>query len=698
MKNDKKTMKLAPRNGKSSKAVFVFLLLIYFISSFMLIMASRSNDNVVIFGQSIRFTAFTGVFSATANICIIFIVVFFGKIGFITALSFLIIQFPTQIINFVVFHIAASIPGAFSNLSTILAVVIIYLRSKKVDEYRETEIEILKNQQMVSRRLFEQTATALVNAVDAKDPYSHGHSLRVAEYSAMIAKAYGMSEEECLKVYYAALLHDIGKIGIPISIINKNGKLTDEEYDIIKQHTVKGNQILSSINEYPYLSIGAHYHHERYDGKGYPDKLKGEDIPEIARIISVADAYDAMTSNRSYRTALPQDLVREEIVKGAGTQFDPKFAEIMRKLIDIDVEYQMKEKNSVTELAGKNELICGKHREKISDGIVITNNITKIHMKAKLTENGSEKGRGPSLLLFDSLDGRYHNEEKTIRDLVYSEFCEVWLDGGYDSADVRKVQVKTFMSDTRKEPADRDVREYNIEAVKYKDHVLISIDDGHKLIEVTVALSDSSRYTYIGLTGEYCHISDVSIEKTGRVITSNYISRIEDKISYIEGPVGDIPNLQVDGHLTEYTEGIPITNRLNINFHTMSLPTARLVWHCPYLVIYSSNDGRVKGPGYKEYVLVRLDGENWDEEEMSENTLIVDKKADFEGWDAWKAFNKKGYDCNIKFVRKGNIITTETENFQIYIKNTTKILSQDPKIYIALTGDQCALTNIKIGK
>ena len=336
MKNDKKTMKLAPRNGKSSKALFVFLLLIYFISSLMLIMASRSNDNVVIFGQSIRFTAFTGVFSATANICIIFIVVFFGKIGFITALSLLIIQFPTQIINFVVFHIAASIPGVFSNLSTILAVVIIYLRSKKVDEYREAEIENLKNQQMVSRRLFEQTATALVNAVDAKDPYSHGHSLRVAEYSAMIAKAYGMSEEECLKVYYAALLHDIGKIGIPISIINKNGKLTDEEYDIIKQHTVKGNQILSSINEYPYLSIGAHYHHERYDGKGYPDKLKGEDIPEIARIISVADAYDAMTSNRSYRTALPQDLVREEIVKGAGTQFDPKFAGIMRKLIEFN--------------------------------------------------------------------------------------------------------------------------------------------------------------------------------------------------------------------------------------------------------------------------------------------------------------------------------------------------------------------------
>ncbi len=137
-------------------------------------------------------------------------------------------------------------------------------------------------------------------------------------------------------MYYAALLHDVGKIGIDESIINKKGRLTEEEYEVIKQHPVMGNQILSSINEYPYLSIGAHYHHERYDGKGYPDKLKGEDIPEIARIISVADAYDAMSSNRSYREAIPQQLVREEIIKGAGTQFDPEIAGIMQHLIDID--------------------------------------------------------------------------------------------------------------------------------------------------------------------------------------------------------------------------------------------------------------------------------------------------------------------------------------------------------------------------
>ena len=109
----------------------------------------------------------------------------------------------------------------------------------------------------------------------------------------------------------------MGKIGIPLNIINKEGKLTDEEYEIIKKHPVIGEEILSGISEYPYLSIAAHYHHERYNGRGYPRGLKGEDIPEIARIVAVADVYDAMTSKRSYRESIPQSKVREEIIKGA---------------------------------------------------------------------------------------------------------------------------------------------------------------------------------------------------------------------------------------------------------------------------------------------------------------------------------------------------------------------------------------------
>lgn len=150
---------------------------------------------------------------------------------------------------------------------------------------------------------------ALVKTIDAKDPYTNGHSVRVAEYSKMIAEQEYSDTQKIQNIHNIALLHDIGKIAIPDEIINKPGKLTDEEYNLIKAHTITGAQILSEISSYPDLINGAKYHHERYDGRGYPCGLKGEEIPEIAAIIGVADAYDAMTSNRSYRKMLPQDVV-----------------------------------------------------------------------------------------------------------------------------------------------------------------------------------------------------------------------------------------------------------------------------------------------------------------------------------------------------------------------------------------------------
>ena len=184
---------------------------------------------------------------------------------------------------------------------------------------------------------------ALANTIDAKDSYTNGHSTRVADYSVMIAKRMGYTGEKLEHLYYAALLHDIGKIGVPREIINKPSKLTDEEYAIIKSHPSIGANILKEVKEIPEIAIGARYHHERYDGKGYPDGLHGLDIPELARIIGVADAYDAMTSKRSYRVVLTQDVVRKEIEKGKGTQFDSEIAEIMLGLINEDVDYKMHE-------------------------------------------------------------------------------------------------------------------------------------------------------------------------------------------------------------------------------------------------------------------------------------------------------------------------------------------------------------------
>ena len=192
-------------------------------------------------------------------------------------------------------------------------------------------------------RISMQIVKALSGAIDAKDTYTNGHSTRVADYSKEIARQAGYSEKMQNDIYMMGLLHDVGKIGVPDAIINKPAKLSDEEYSIIQNHPVMGAKILKNITEFPKLVTGARWHHERYDGKGYPDGLCGEEIPIEARIIAVADAYDAMSSRRSYREELPQDIVRSEVEKGKGTQFDPKFAKIMLHMIDEDMEYQMRE-------------------------------------------------------------------------------------------------------------------------------------------------------------------------------------------------------------------------------------------------------------------------------------------------------------------------------------------------------------------
>ncbi|ADL34696.1 HD-GYP/response regulator domain-containing protein [Butyrivibrio proteoclasticus B316] len=183
----------------------------------------------------------------------------------------------------------------------------------------------------------------LADAIDAKDAYTKGHSGRVAEYAREIAKRAGYSYDRQEEIYMMGLLHDVGKIGVPDAVINKPGKLTDEEFEKIKTHPGRGAQILQNIEEMPKLAIGARWHHERFDGRGYPDGLSGYDIPEEARIIAVADAYDAMTSNRSYRGLIPQDVVKGEFEKGSGTQFDPQFAAIMLEIIKEDVDYKLHE-------------------------------------------------------------------------------------------------------------------------------------------------------------------------------------------------------------------------------------------------------------------------------------------------------------------------------------------------------------------
>jgi len=187
----------------------------------------------------------------------------------------------------------------------------------------------------------------------------------------------------------------------------------------------------------------------------------------------------------------------------------------------------------------------------------------------------------------------------------------------------------------------------------------------------------------------------VTIDKSEEEVAPDYIPRIAEEISYINVPAGDVPNVQVDGYRSESTAGIPVRDGMSITFHSKNLPTARLVWHCPSYVIFAADDGKVYGENYTEFSLVRIDGETWEAGHVADNELVVNK-PDFAGWDAWKEFNKQGYECTVSFKRDGNRIESTTTNNGIEIRNVTTINVEAKEIYVALSGDQCALTNIRI--
>ena len=571
--------------------------------------------------------------------------------------------------------------------------------SDSVERAKNLEIEYLKKEQNDIQVLFEQTTEALASAIDAKDKYTHGHSTRVAEYSRKVAEMAGKSEEECNEIYFAALLHDVGKIGIPSSIINKDGKLTQEEFNEIKSHPVIGEQILSRINKSPYLSIGARNHHERYDGKGYPDGLKGEDIPDIARIIAVADAYDAMTSKRSYREPIPQDKVREEFVKGTGTQFDPKYAKLMIHLIDLDSEYEMKEREEVKELSGKTEIRFKEFKSDCSDGIHVTDCVATLKLQSTTDRQNLRKECVPTLLVFDSLDGRVHEDEKA-KEMLYLEYCTIRLDGVTECIGARKIKTeKTVLKEINEKNPELSEKglDYEIKFVRFKDHVKMIVKEGNFVsYEHIIALPDSVRYAYIAMTGEYCTISNVEISKEETPVTEDYIERIAEEISFIDGPEGDVPNVQVNGWCADYSQGIAITDGMKVSLHGMSLPTARLIWHVPYVTLFYSDNAIVGGPNFSQFALIRIDGEAWDTHDGVQSKTTINKDHDFMGWDKWKEINKEGLDVEVSFKRDGNKIEVSTENCGISIISRITIEDEYPEIYMSLTGDQVAITNIKV--
>ena len=222
------------------------------------------------------------------------------------------------------------IVAVFTLAVAYLTWMIFHTQVQRVINLQKKEIELVKKQLEMGN----ETVLTIAKTVDAKDVRTSQHSERVAEYSVLIAKELGFDEKSCEDLKKAALLHDIGKIGIPDRILNKPGKLTDEEYGIMKSHVTKGAEILKSFTIVDHVEEGALYHHERYDGKGYVHGLKGEEIPINARIIGIADTFDAMTANRVYRKQLDMAYVIQELKNGRGTQFDPGLVDVMLGLID----------------------------------------------------------------------------------------------------------------------------------------------------------------------------------------------------------------------------------------------------------------------------------------------------------------------------------------------------------------------------
>ena len=208
-------------------------------------------------------------------------------------------------------------------------IVTIILKVKMSNLIKQQEAQKAHDEEMIK-----QTMQLVVNFIESKDPNTKGHSLRVAEISALIAKKIGFTEEKVKSVYYIGLMHDCGKLNIPDSILRKPAKLTDDEYTIMKKHTEYGAELLKDFTSIEGIIVGANFHHERYDGKGYPSGLVGENIPLVARIIGVADAFDAMNSNRCYRERLPKDVIMRELMENRAKQFDPVALDALIALIE----------------------------------------------------------------------------------------------------------------------------------------------------------------------------------------------------------------------------------------------------------------------------------------------------------------------------------------------------------------------------
>lgn len=498
------------------------------------------------------------------------------------------------------------------------------------------EIESFKTEQKRMQSIFSQLALAFANTQNLSE--------NTAQIAKEIAERAGKSEEDCNKVYYSALLYNAGY------------------------------EALSRIKDYPFLSETALYVGKDYD----------ESIPLFSRIITVAVDYDKMIHDPS----VPPFFVRDHFLREAGRKYDPVFSNIAVHILDEGT------KNGSFETYShklETELICKEYRASISSGIAVERNVTDITFDSIPLEK-DKAFSAPSIILFDSYDKLVQTTQESINSNKYLEYGEVWFDAHVISTGARNIEIRNITDS----PKDGKEGSYKITVCRYEDHLLLKLLSAQKAFEVIVALPSASKSAYLSITGENACISNIKVEQTEQISQENDIPRIAEKLNFIDRIESDIPNVQIVKPLEAFTKGVEISDKMNLFFHAQSLPDANLIWHCPYIILYYSDDKKVYGKNYREYAMIKYDGETNDSSEFAENSLIMKKTETFKNWEEWELQNKAGYESQIEFFKNGNEVTLRTQNKGIFIQNTSKIKDGTKEIYVALSGDQVALTDIRI--
>ena len=557
----------------------------------------------------------------------------FSRLIYISLVLYIFVPIACGILQIITYGIS------IVNISMVIVSISLYIFTyldinDTVEKAHEIEIQNVQSVQDRVRKVFDRTILGVVSELEERDELDKGNAALSAEYSQKIAQMCERDEEFSQKVYYATLFKSIGLPGVMNKVVD----------------------------------------------------IKEDEARDIQRISDVACDYVHMTTNGEDRNAVPDYLAREYFVREAGEKYDLAFANLMTKIIDA----QDKDGEGGDSFEGI-QISCGQYRDHVSKGIEINEKEKRIRFECVNGFVSQEISGAPSIVLFDSIDGHIHNDEKTIQRYDYLEYGELWFDGHFVSSAARK--VKPIRNDQKEQT---EASSYEIVAVRFEDHIMIELTGPEYSNEMIIALPDKTRSSYIGLTGESCEISDIDIETSDEGISADHIPRIVSETSYIDSLESDMKNVQIDRFRSDATEGIELIGHIRILFHSMSLPTANMIWHCPSAVLYYSKDGSVFGPEYREYDLIKLNGEEDGDKEYVTNRFKMKRKEDFPGWTAWKEKNKEGLDYEIYVEKKGNRIIFRTENLGIEIENTTTILDDPDKMYVALTGDQVALTDIRI--